>query len=243
MSFWGWIANLPMFVQVILITLSTLGSVFLLYKGFVFKWGSAKFSLRGRKGKEELILIMCSSMSDAYRIVHEIDKIDFKLRTKEQMVFVDQKILEMRAIFQKRFLNLLEEKFQKSDMVNTPYFKHYKIILNYVIQEITDIIRVNLKENNYDTMEESDFDVYVSNKVEELKNTEIDFMDLLYYDLGNLPREVIYEANRDISAQAGKIIEDIFRYGRKIALQKKQQIEELKKEFELIPSRIVEKII
>ncbi len=138
-----------------------------------------------------------------------------------QMEKAEQIITDVRTEAIAHYMRMRKEELgSKEGLANDREVHHYRGTLCQIESEIKDRIRYFFRENHLAEMDDSQFNIHITKRAEEIINIMVHQMDLLYYPGSNPDRIKLYDYN--MTHLVPKIKEGIyeaFREGRVLAIQ------------------------
>ena len=169
--------------------------------------------------KKDIVILLLKNNE----IIQEKYNIEHREQIKCQMDMADQKIEQIKGLFQKVYLQKLEEK-NLPDIVASTSFNAYRLVLEDIRNLMLDRIRYFLKENHLEGYSDSNYHLYTENKIEFLKTELTDTFNRTYFFKENISREELYKINQAISNKVLPLIYGIFESARFIAIENQLKI-------------------
>ena len=216
--------------------------------GVYFHFKNAKFQLgrRDRDGKEvdsphaacphvKDIIIM---LNDTQRILDRRGEIRHYETLTKQMNYVDEKANLIKGELLKVYLELLKQKGVEHPTQSASY-DAYQLVLKVIRNEIVTMIRIMIRENNFDKFSEQSFHLFTENKIEALITTATSSLNMIYLDSNVISRQEIYEANMGIVSDIRKSAREMFITVRKIACDYHKELEVLDEKMADVVGRVI----
>jgi len=186
------------FILMILCILSTV--VISLYGKIMLKWGKKTLGLGAPKNSEytlQDVPPMVSPTPDTKKrtcgdcillVIGEREKVEHKKNMKEnrilkdQMIFAEQKIIEIQSIFTDDYAQQIKSNKKETNTLDdqTMQNKMYYGLLRDSLLVLKDEIRRAFKENGFYEIDGNDFSAYVKDKAKNLVSKMSQYMRNLY---------------------------------------------------------------
>lgn len=171
-------------------------------------------------------------------VVSKISEIRYRGCLEEQMNYIEEQFVNIRTMYQRAYLEQLKEKLREKGEVNTEDkylyedYRYYQAIIKLMIHDMQSVIRASFTNNHLISYEPEDYQKYIDLKFNVIKALEIDFIDSMYIGEWVITRDEIFEIHKNNRDELQKIIVDVYMRARKIAFNKKKEIERLEEELQ-----------
>jgi uncharacterized protein involved in tolerance to divalent cations len=241
---WKFFENLPAEFSFIIIILGIIAIVIISLRGHL-KFGKKTLELGGSENENSGTTILKRSCGDCLRLLMgEREKYEFKINQesnkvlKTQMSFAEQKLMEMQNEFMKPIIVAINKHVENNpgtDSLGADENIQYKLVyglLKDVLFTIKDEIRRSFKENGFYHMENSDFNIYLGDRLKIIKSMLTQYIRNIFPDRSNIIRSeeilcIIENQNENFS----KIFREIYTFAQTTRLDSDQKISEIKDEF------------
>ena len=205
--------------------------------------------LEDSKGKEikipvesETVYIKKRSCSDCVLILMgEREKYEMKIRgvidriLRNQMVFVEQKLIELQTLFNNDFMEEYKIFKVESDIPLKYEMVQYKAFYGILIDSIAkvkDEIRRSFKENGFESLSGTEFSVYVKDKTKSIVALIIQNITNLYPVQGMIvPPDVASKKVEKTTSKIEDIIFEMFVHSKEVKRQADTDIKAYKSEY------------
>lgn len=204
--------------------------ILLLIKGISYRSKDQEFSIGTGKAKSQKRLsphATCPHKKDFLIVFHETNKLlqeKFTLlqlaKVRDQMNYADQKADQIRALLQKQYLKILQQK-GIPELVGSLSFNIYRFILKDIQHELLGHIRQSFQENHLDELTESSFNTYFNDKFEFLIAEATELLNNAYYYSIDIPREELYSTNQELITKIKGMVFEIYQTARQISVEVK----------------------
>jgi hypothetical protein len=171
-------------------------------------------------------------------VVSKISEIRYRGCLQEQMNYTEEQFVCIKTMYQRSYLERLKLNLKENGEVNTEDkylyedYRYYQAIIKLMIHDMESVVRASFSNNHLITYEPEDYQKYIDLKFNVIKALEIDFIDTMYIGDWVVSRDEIFEIHKNNREELQKIIEDVYTRARKIAFNKKKEIEKLEEELQ-----------
>jgi len=180
---------------------------------------------------QDLVLII----NETADICIKKSEIQFKELLRSQMNYAEQRLIHLKGLKQSIYLTLLsnhlEDKSEKNNVTSHKDYQYYSILLSTSTQDTLDILRSAFKENNFECLAISDFELYIKNKVDLIEQRNTDLLNVTHNNM-TVTRVELYEANKSAYHKFLECYKDIFYKSIDIYKRKHAEMDKLDKELE-----------
>lgn len=232
----AWLMTLPVGLDVLVFGLivGVIVLIVFLINGIVRKSGSVYLGksglvIKGGENQKALISLIAKGIS----LQEEIDRLRFVELIREQMTYADMKIREIQSLFLEKYSSELLAKGKVTNIEDSIQYVSFSRLMALLREEDSmPKLRVAIRENHFDTMDELEFHDYVKEKSEWMCKIAADFIRDKYrcFDEKCLTKDELIEALRSIKPRVLDILEDLFVELRHRAIEVGSEIYNLKEE-------------
>ncbi|HRZ18956.1 MAG TPA: hypothetical protein P5136_02775 [Methanofastidiosum sp.] len=250
MSFWDFISSWPLWFQIMFVVIVLVNIFFIIKRGIDFKKGKISFKIGyGRKSNKDdeeddeenkdkketpgnphkgcpysrdILLLL----NEFYKLMSEKWNILYVQQMQSQLNFAELRSEQVKLAFQKKYLELLEEKGIKTG-ISSPQYLTYQLLLKENIRQMLKIYKDAFRDNHFDGMGEKDFSMYLNDKVDLIVAQGINLFNDNYCSGGLITRDELHVKNSELVPKIKEVIVDIFQYAREIVRQNEIKVKEI----------------